>query len=177
MEIGHILGTGWPPTERALHSLLEEACVDAYDEYEQAAGIHCVIEEWGGLPCSAVVAGQPARFTGVDLREASVVAIVRLAGAGMPVPLEDVVPDPGTPAAFMVAMYRLWCGKEPVVVASTSPPLFPDAGGWSLVAERVEAANATELGAIVRELYEASDANRRLVHGIFDLPAPRDHHG
>lgn len=172
MEIDDAVRAGWPPTESTLRALLDEACVDAYDEYEQATGIHCVIDEWGGLPSPALIAGQHARVIDVDLREASVVAIVRLAGARVPVPLEDVVPEPGTPAAFVVAMYRMWRGLQPVVEASART--VADAGGWASVAARVEAASEAELITLVRALYSVSDENRRIVHDSLEhaLEAP-----
>jgi hypothetical protein len=118
MAIDDILGGSWPPTDKALAALLDEACVDAYDEEEQCTGMHCVIEDCGRLPCSAVVSGQRGTLVEVDLREASLVGLVRFAQMGpIPVPLEDVVPEPGTPAAFLVAMYRLWLGVRPPVVS------------------------------------------------------------
>ena len=117
MEIDDILSGSWPPTDEALAALLDEACVDAYDEDEQTTGMHCVIEEYGRLPCPAVVTGHRGTLVDVDLREASLVGLVRFARMGpVPVPLEDVVPEPGTPAAFLVAMYRLWLGVRPPVV-------------------------------------------------------------
>jgi len=117
VEIEDLVRGPWPPTADAVRELLDEACVDAYGEHEQVGGMHCVIQDWGHLPCSVVVGGAPGTLIEVELREAALVGRVRLAGGPtLPIPLEDVVPSGGTPAAFMVAMYRLWRGLRPVVV-------------------------------------------------------------
>jgi len=51
--------------------------VDAYDEDEQATGMHCVIEEWGSLPCSVVVVAEQGTLVDVELREAFLVGLVQ----------------------------------------------------------------------------------------------------
>ncbi len=117
MDIDDLLPGDWPPTADLVDALLDDACVDAYDEYEQATAIHCVIDGSGALPCPATVGGERGRLVGVDLRDASLVGLVRFGAVGpLPVPLQDVVPDPATPAAYLVAMYRLWRGLRPLVV-------------------------------------------------------------
>ena len=117
VEIDDILRSTWPPNEESLRALLDEACVDAYDEYEQATGLLCVIEEWGGVPCAIVVGEEQGMLIEAELREVTLVGHVRFGRIGpIPVPLEDVVPEPGTPAAFLVATYRLWRGLQPLVL-------------------------------------------------------------
>ena len=172
MEIDDILSSGWPPTDQTLAALLEEACVDAYNEYEQTTGMHCIFEEWGGFPCPAVVCGQRATLVDVDLREATLVGMVRFAQARpVPVPLEDVVPQPGTPAAFMVAMYRLWRNERPLVV-EVELPAVDAAQGWPAVRERLAALDGSAMTELVGALYAASVGNRRRIHKALGLPAP-----
>ena len=174
MEIDDILHGAWPPSTDAVRALLDEACVDAYDEYEQTVGMHCVIEDWGRLPCPVVVGGQRGELVEVDQREASLVGLVLLAQvAAVPIPLEDVTPDAGTPAAFMVAMYRLWRGVRPVVVeVEQPPPSESDSPDWATVRARLEALESADVTALVGKLYSARVGNRRIVHEALGLPPP-----
>ena len=174
MEIDDILQGGWPPSTEAVRALLDEACVDAYDEYEQTVGMHCMIEDWGRLPCPVVVGGQRGTLVDVDQRDATLVGLVRLTQSGpVPIPLEEVAPDPGTPAAFMVAMYRLWRGVRPVVLEPAwLPPTANDSPGWATVCARLEALAPTDVADLVGRLYSARSANRRMVHEALGLPPP-----
>jgi hypothetical protein len=86
VEIDDILRSDWPPSDGTVRALLQTACVDAYDEYEQATSIHCVIEDWGSLPCLAVVAGATGTLVEVDLRQVLLVGLVRFGDIG-PIPL------------------------------------------------------------------------------------------
>lgn len=115
MEIEDILEGGWPPSCTEVRALLDEACVDAYDEYEQIMGMHSVFEEHGALPCRASVLAHAGELVTVEDRGNALVGIVDFRGLGrLPIPLEDVEPEPGGAAAFLVAMYRLWRGLEPI---------------------------------------------------------------
>ncbi len=117
MEIEDLLGSSWPPTRGVLQQLLEEACVDTYDVNEQLSGIHCIIEEFGALPCACGVRGNRGRLLSVEARETALVGLVDVTGVGvLPIPLEDVVAVPGAPAAFLVGIYRLWLPVEPAIL-------------------------------------------------------------
>jgi len=65
-----------------------------------------------------LVRGNAGVLLSVEARETALVGLVQFTGVGvLPIPLEDVVPTPGAPAAFLVGMYRLWIPIDPAILA------------------------------------------------------------
>ena len=56
--------------------LVEQAIVDAYDEYEQHASFHVVIEEHQAVPFQTTVLGDEATATKIDLLSGSGIAAI-----------------------------------------------------------------------------------------------------
>jgi hypothetical protein len=163
----------WAPDRGHLGELLDEICVDAYDPSEQVMGIYTAFEEWAGLPKPATVAGRAVHFEGVEDRDEVLAATVVRVSERFSVPLEDVRPLDGTPAAFLVAAYRLWRGLDPI------SPMANDAGmpqstalGWHGARERLESWSVSEVVVVVGDLYALSQANRAIVHAKLGLDAP-----
>jgi hypothetical protein len=63
-------------SDAELDALVEQAIVDAYDEYEQLASFHVVIEDHLAVPCQTTVLGVEVTVTKIDLLSGSgIVAI------------------------------------------------------------------------------------------------------
>ena len=114
-DLDDFFAVAWPPDREHLHELLEEMCVDAHGPEEQIMGILTTFEEYAALPKPATLAGREIRFVDVEDRGDVLGATVVRASEGFSVFLEDVRPEDGTPAAFLIAAYRLWRCLEPIV--------------------------------------------------------------
>ncbi len=62
---------------KRLAALIEEACVDAYNESEQESGFFCMMEEHLLVPFTAFVVGEAVEVTGFDLADRGIKAIVK----------------------------------------------------------------------------------------------------
>jgi hypothetical protein len=58
-------------SDAELDALVEQAIVDAYDEYEQLASFHVVIEEHLAVPFRTTVLGDEVTVTKIDLLSAA----------------------------------------------------------------------------------------------------------
>ena len=63
------------PTPTALAAMVDEAIVDAYDEYEQLAALHAVIEDRLALPFDTAVLGVTVTVTAVQRSGSGIVAL------------------------------------------------------------------------------------------------------
>ena len=63
-------------SDAELDALVEQATVDAYDEYEQLAGFHVVIEEHLAVPFRTTVLGVEVTVTKIDLLSGSGIAAI-----------------------------------------------------------------------------------------------------
>ena len=93
-----------------LDALVEQATVDAYDEYEQLASFHVVIEERLAVPFRTTVLGVEVSVTKIDLLSGTGIAAIcsrgkhRQAIAILDLPL----PTPPPPGAEWINAYRCW---------------------------------------------------------------------
>jgi len=98
------------PSDAELDALVEQATVDAYDEYEQFAGFHAVIEEHLAVPFRTTVLGVEVNVTKIDLLSGTGIAAVcsrgkhRQAIGILDLPLP--IPPPG--GAEWIGAYRRW---------------------------------------------------------------------
>lgn len=99
-----------PQRKALLAAMIEEACIDAYDEYEQATGFHCLLEEHLELPFDTELLGQPVTVVGLSVNDhASIDAICKRGRRRQRVPLESLpVPERAPPGADWIAAYRQW---------------------------------------------------------------------
>ncbi|NNN17203.1 MAG: hypothetical protein HKL79_02420 [Thermoplasmata archaeon] len=103
-------GTGDVKRKR-LEALIEDACVDAHDESEQAMGFYTWIEENVTFPFSAQVIGESVMVMSVDLDEEgeALEATCRRKGRDHRVALEEVVWEgEGPVGAEHIEAYKLW---------------------------------------------------------------------
>jgi len=98
------------PSDAELDALVEQATVDAYDEYEQLASFHVVIEEHLAVPFRTTVLGVEVNVTKIDLLSGTGIAAVcsrgkhRQAIGILDLPLP--IPPPG--GAEWIGAYRRW---------------------------------------------------------------------
>jgi hypothetical protein len=99
-------------SKRKLASMIEEATVDAYDESEQAAGWHAMLEEHLALPFETTVLGVMVKVTQIDLRgDNSIVAVCIRDGERQAIPILDLpLPKPKPEGAEWIEAYRHWLG-------------------------------------------------------------------
>lgn len=99
-------------SKRKLASMIEEATVDAYDESEQAAGWHAMLEEHLALPFETTVLGVVVKVIQLDLRsDNSIVAVCQRDGERQPLPLLDLpLPRPKPEGVEWIEAYRHWLG-------------------------------------------------------------------
>ncbi|MFF7748242.1 hypothetical protein ACFZCP_03110 [Streptomyces sp. NPDC007971] len=98
------------PTTTALAAMVAEAMVDAYDEYEQLAALHAVIEDRLALPFDTAVLGVTVTVTAVRLRSGSgIVALCRRGRHRQAIGLLDLpLPEPAPEGWAWVEAYRHW---------------------------------------------------------------------
>jgi hypothetical protein len=97
-------------TAAELDSLVEEAIVDAYDEYEQLTAFHTVIEDRLALPFHTAVLGVTATVTAIQLRpDSGVVAVCRRGRYRQVIGILDLPPPEPAPEGWAwVEAYRHW---------------------------------------------------------------------
>lgn len=100
-----------PAREVALAAMIEEACVDAHDEYEQATGFHAMLENHLALPFDIEALGGPATVIALEITDGATLVAVCKRGRRRHhrVALESlVVPEPAPAGADWIAAYRQW---------------------------------------------------------------------
>ena len=93
-----------------LDALVEQATVDAYDEYEQLASFHVVIEEHLAVPFRAAVLGVEVTVTKIDVLPGSgIVAICSRGKDRQAIGILDLpLPTPPPAGAEWIDAYRRW---------------------------------------------------------------------
>ena len=93
-----------------LETLIEEATVDCYDEYEQATGLFTMIQDELEIPFKTRVLGMEVAVVAIEQDDGGlgVVAVCERQGERQRLSLSDL-PLPSPPAgAQWIAAYRLW---------------------------------------------------------------------
>lgn len=93
-----------------LDDLVEQATVDAYDEYEQLTGFHVMIEEHLAVPFRTSVLGVEVTVTKIDLLPGSgVVAICSRGRHRQAIGILDLpLPTPPPGGSEWIDAYRHW---------------------------------------------------------------------
>jgi hypothetical protein len=93
-----------------LDDLVEQATVDAYDEYEQLTGFHVMIEEHLTVPLRTSVLGVEVTVTKIDLLPGSgVVAICSRGRRWQAIAILDLpLPTPSPGGSEWIDAYRHW---------------------------------------------------------------------
>jgi len=97
-------------SDAELDALVEQATVDAYDEYEQLASFHVVIEERLAVPFRTIVLGVEVIVTKIDLLSGSgIVAICSRGKHRQAIGIRDLpLPTPPPAGAEWIDAYRRW---------------------------------------------------------------------
>jgi hypothetical protein len=97
-------------TTTELDAMVEEAIVDAYDEHEQLAAFHTVIEDRLAVPFGTTVLGVTVTVASVQLRPgSSIVALCRRDRYRQAIGVLDLpTPDPAPEGWDWVEAYRHW---------------------------------------------------------------------
>ncbi|SRR5712691_5744027 len=95
---------------RRLDKLIEQATVDCYNDSEQIAGFHTMVEENLDLPFKTRVLGVDVRVKGVELTETQeIVAICTRGRIRQAIPLVRLpLPRPLPRGAEWIEAYRRW---------------------------------------------------------------------
>jgi len=93
-----------------LDALVEQATVDAYDEYEQLASFHVVIEERLAVPFRTTVVGVEVTVTRIDLLSGTGIAAICSRGKHrQAIGILDLpLPTPPPAGAEWIDAYRRW---------------------------------------------------------------------
>jgi hypothetical protein len=96
-------------TEEKLDELIEEATVDAYDEYEQRVGFLSMIQDNVPVPFQAVLHGDPVTISEIDGDDRVIKATIQKNGKSYPVDILDLeIDDAKVTGSEWVAAYRKW---------------------------------------------------------------------
>jgi hypothetical protein len=97
-------------SDAELDALVEQATVDAYDEYEQLASFHVVIEEHLAVPFQTTVLGVEVTITKIDLLSGSGIAAICSRGKHrQAIGILDLpLPTPAPSGAEWIDAYRRW---------------------------------------------------------------------
>lgn len=97
-------------SKRELDALVEEAIVDAYDEYEQTTGFAVMIGDNVDFPFKTVILGVEVNVTGVDEGPGpGIVAVCRRGSERQLVGILDLpLPTPPPAGSEWIAAYRHW---------------------------------------------------------------------
>ena len=104
-------GRPWSPSH--LQELIEEACVDAYNESEQEGGFLVGLEEHFECPCPALVIGEAVTILGFDIDRSGrgLVARIRRKGKSYQVNVTALEWTGRPPkGADWIAAYVVWSG-------------------------------------------------------------------
>ena len=97
-------------SDAELDALVERAIVDAYDDYEQLASFHVVIEEQLAVPFRTTVLGVEVTVTKIDLLSGSGIAAICSRGTHRQAigVLDLPLPTPPPVGAEWIDAYRHW---------------------------------------------------------------------
>jgi hypothetical protein len=97
-------------SKRELDALVEEAIVDAYDEYEQTTGFAVMIGDNVSFPFKTVVLGLEVTVTGVDeVLGTGVAPVCRRGQERQRIGILDLpLPSPPPTGSEWIAAYRYW---------------------------------------------------------------------
>jgi hypothetical protein len=97
-------------TDGELNALIEQATIDAYDEYEQLTGFHTVIEDRLAVPFRTTVLGVEVTVAKLDLLSGSgIVAICSRGKHRQAIGILDLpLPTPPPAGAEWISAYRRW---------------------------------------------------------------------
>lgn len=97
-------------TTAELDAMVEEATVDAYDEYEQFAAFHVAIEDHLALPFGTTVLGVTVSVTAIQERPGSgIIALCRRGRYRQAIGVLDLpLPEPAPTGWAWVEAYRHW---------------------------------------------------------------------
>lgn len=97
-------------SKRELDALVEEAIVDAYDEYEQTSGFAVMIGDSVAFPFETVVLGVEVTVTGVDeVPGTGIAAVCRHGKESQRIGILDLpLPSPPPAGSEWIAAYRYW---------------------------------------------------------------------
>lgn len=97
-------------SEAELDALVEEATVDAYDEYEQLSGFHVMIDEHLATPFQTIVLGVEVTVKKIDLIAGSgIVAICGREEHRQAIGILDLpLPTPPPEGSEWIDAYRHW---------------------------------------------------------------------
>jgi hypothetical protein len=93
-----------------LDALVEQATVDAYDDYEQRSGFHVMLEEHLAVPFETNVLGVEVTVEEIDLRPGSGLAAICARGRHrQAIGILDLpLPSPRPEGAEWIDAYRRW---------------------------------------------------------------------
>jgi hypothetical protein len=96
--------------KRELDALVEEAIVDAYDEYEQTTAFAVVIGDNVDFPFQTVILGVEVTVTGVDESTGpGIAAVCRRGKERQHIGILDLpLPSPSPAGSEWIAAYRHW---------------------------------------------------------------------
>ncbi|SPT60552.1 calcium-binding protein [Actinomadura madurae] len=97
-------------SDAELDTLVEQAIVDAYDEHEQRAAFHCLLEEHLIVPFQTTVLGVEVTVTEIDLSlDGEIVAICARGKHRQAIGILDLpLPTPRPAGAEWIDAYRHW---------------------------------------------------------------------
>ncbi|MEO3823063.1 calcium-binding protein [Actinomadura sp. B10D3] len=97
-------------SDAELDALVEQAIVDAYDEHEQHAAFHCLLEEHLIVPFQTTVLGVEVTVTKIDLSPGGeIVGICTRAKHRQAIGILDLpLPTPRPAGAEWIDAYRHW---------------------------------------------------------------------
>jgi hypothetical protein len=97
--------------EAKLEALVEEATVDAYGDFEQAAAFFTALEEHLVLPFETKVLGAAVKVVRLEMRnDDQIVAVCTRGRERQVVGILDLPPPSPRPTGFVwVDAYRCWC--------------------------------------------------------------------
>lgn len=98
------------PSDAELDALVEQATVDAYDEYEQLASFHTMINDHLAVPFRTTVLGVEVTVTKIDLLSGSgITAICSRGRHRQAIGILDLpLPTPPPAGAEWIGAYRHW---------------------------------------------------------------------
>lgn len=97
-------------SDAELDALVAQATVDAYDEYEQRASFHCLLEEHLRVPFQTTVLGVEVNVTKIDLSPGGeIVAICTRGKRRQAIGLPNLpLPTPRPAGAEWIDAYQHW---------------------------------------------------------------------
>jgi hypothetical protein len=99
-------------TNEDLEDLIEEATVDAYDEYEQRIGFLTMIQDNVSVPFEATLNDESVTVSEIDGNDRTIKAIIKHSNKSFPVDILDLKIDYSfVKGSEWIAAYRKWEGQ------------------------------------------------------------------